>query len=103
MILPSAANAKWSKARLSNFNKVCMKAVRSQINAKEICKCELRNFKWLVHKKDYKLFRKIYSDPKFVAGNDSEALSTVVYEVSTNCDKKTSYVAQKVKKLEAKN
>lgn len=97
------AEAKVSNKKLSEFSGICHKMNRRYKNYVQQCECEKLNFRWLLDDKDWEATKTIYSartdKEKIQITEELEALDTLIFEVRTACEKKSSYIAPKAKEL----
>jgi len=92
-----------SESSLKDFKPMCEKIYKGDKKIRRICACEELNFKWLVPSISWKDFMRIYEKKEggsqIEISDDLEALETLVYEITTRCNKKTKYIAPKARSL----
>ena len=101
------SEAKVGNKNLSEFSSLCHKMNRRYKNYVQQCECEKLNFRWLLDDKDWEETKTIYSartdKEKISITEDLEALDTLIFDVRTACEKKSTYISPKAKRLIKKN
>ena len=95
------AFANLSENNIKKFSALCFEFNSKLDKVKKQCVCEIANFKWLLSDSRFGVFSGLYTMK--VTGDkisaDLEPLAKVIFDISSECYRRSSYRAFKVRKL----